>query len=1342
MDPKLSFSWNSKLQTNTFAPQQTSVLAPEAAPYNRIETEEEIEVKRVSLFVDILHYEFKKHRGYKAADWRSLYEYYLKNIVNSQFYSSRKEKSLVNMKSFFTEGMLTKETQARLYGGEPWFPNYVENERDQTLDWLQTLNPEDVEYTLWSFYEGDILKKRLELEKVKAEEKMRLKMSKMRKKNLNPQKIEFSIIELLLKNFKKKNGFSSKNVTILVRFFRKFRGAEELYSNIDEDDIEFTLIEYFKVKEEEKTSTRLDNIGAVFTQKKPPTKKKRKLPSRSFKITADSLPIKQPVALASTNINTSQSLQLPPQDFLIKKYDELNSILKLIEKHKEQKQSYTNEPEVLFIFYKEIPKERPKSETNDKELNKRDKTIYQEDFKFPQEPKEVEILLNRFFSRNVMITRIMALYKIFYGYYTNNGRTLFDFWCSIEKDDKYRSGIYNSKSEEILSFITSFFENQENLKKEEEEMRKLKENENILKHKQKYANIKREGLYQKDEKRWRLGKNILEMAKKFPLDPVLKKMLKVELQFNPYLKYDLEYDTANLQDENARKARLRNLSSPKRKDMRSQDEIMRQAWEKSKILERQENESKMAEMRMLNLQEKEMFKSTQELVKQYLNKRATQKISISTQLGVSYALLKTQFPLAVKKHFPFYNYGSVKNSKGQETFKKAYPLKWKHYFFSLVKSYLKTSEGLILLKNLPCNFWTPPSADKCTIHTMSCPPNCEYATWNKKALQQTIKEDKYVLNWHEKLRPWARPDTLNKREQIFMSYADARECTFEPKTGSKVPKKHLDLAMKTFGELRNTIQPGEAPNFAMWVNRMGKNFRSREPLIFKTGIYKQAKALFHQGAPEAAKKKLVDNFNIPCILDHWEPGKNRPTMNEKPPEEFNNPEALELMENVYNLFCAIRELKRDLRRQIDKLKKEDARELKTFMCPCKDENCPGDVRPRWSNTDIPTNVPLGKNCSLAHHTFELRFSQEEKARRKARSKAIEVLSKLIQEYKPKPAWKPDGSLTDCPRCKQTFIYKPEVEHKGITKIEDFSRSLGCFCNKCALEQRLKMKQSNFLQRSKITNEKFHPDPNRLDKALLYSKKLGIYRKAITLFTNSRTVAAFNAISEALRIVRTERDEENKAIESKTNKLKTKIGLDPNFSLNDTDEFGRTQQSLQNDNTNAQNLQKIELFKTTTEKLHVGNANHFMNHQIELLYLKIEEKLMKEHQYIEDLREKAEKLEDVEQGEERNAKTTSYLMRPNKIEMCPFIKNKKKCPNKDCQYAHSAIELDLVPKHKVAENLYQTSEALETRLKKDERPPDWKPWKEHRDIMPNPDKPAEKDITSDKVLGKLPFERNY
>lgn len=99
--------------------------------------------------------------------------------------------------------MLTQETQARLYGNEPWYPNYAENERESTIKWIKTLDSGDVEYTLHSWFEGDLYSKRKQIEMNAKDEKMRLRQSQVRQRKADPQIIEFSIIEELLKRFKK-----------------------------------------------------------------------------------------------------------------------------------------------------------------------------------------------------------------------------------------------------------------------------------------------------------------------------------------------------------------------------------------------------------------------------------------------------------------------------------------------------------------------------------------------------------------------------------------------------------------------------------------------------------------------------------------------------------------------------------------------------------------------------------------------------------------------------------------------------------------------------------------------------------------------------------------------------------------------------------------------------------------------------------------------------------------------------------------------------------------------------------------------------------------------------------
>jgi hypothetical protein len=52
-------------------------------------------------------------------------------------------------------------------------------------------------------------------------------------------------------------------------------------------------------------------------------------------------------------------------------------------------------------------------------------------------------------------------------------------------------------------------------------------------------------------------------------------------------------------------------------------------------------------------------------------------------------------------------------------------------------------------------------------------------------------------------------------------------------------------------------------------------------------------------------------------------------------------------------------------------------------------------------------------------------------------------------------------------------------------------------------------------------------------------------------------------------------------------------------------------------------------------------------------------------------------------------------------MWTHLKDKTKCPSgANCTFAHSAIQLDLIPIHKVVRYLQDTADALDKRLKND------------------------------------------
>ena len=577
-----------------------------------------------------------------------------------------------------------------------------------------------------------------------------------------------------------------------------------------------------------------------------------------------------------------------------------------------------------------------------------------------------------------------------------------------------------------------------------------------------------------------MGNKLLEIEKKFPLDPIVKHMIKVEFGQNPLKKYDLEYETRDADDELKRKQgkiAYESIRSP-RKSQLSQGEVMKLEFNKLRFTEQHAVKTQeQIKDDKTKQEEKPMYKAIRELVKKYLKFRETGTGSISLYLSSSYISLKNQFPLAVNKIFPYKNYGAaIKNKEtGEKTFGKSYPIQFKHYFFSVFKALLKTPKGVIMLKSIPTLIWAPPSKSNCTIHTGVCPPNCMYTSLNKKIVRQTLKNEEYAVSWHSKLRPFFRPDMKETKEKIFMNYSDARECRFEPIVGSKVPEKHLALTFKHFSEIRNKINPDEAPNFNMWVNKLGQNLKSTDPLLFKEGVFKQAKALYIQQKYKESKDLLYEHFNMPCILDYFIPGKNRPDINEKPLESFNNPSSLELITNVFDLYCAIKIFYKQAAKQLQTIKKLEefdksvrkshtgfavSQSIKTVMCPNKE--CTKD------------------GCEFAHNVSDLRFRQENLIRTNYKQKLIEKLN----NYQPikKTPWIPGGALVDYINCHSNFLYKPQPKtlkpktedshpkkKKRMLEPETIAWSRSKCCNKCSLEQRLKEKQSNFMKKSKEYN---------------------------------------------------------------------------------------------------------------------------------------------------------------------------------------------------------------------------------------------------------------------------------
>jgi hypothetical protein len=1284
------------LAPNPLAPRETTVPKVELTP-------EEIEVLRVGLFISILLKEFNLRKGYLTKDWRTLLKFWRSELSQMELWRPTDFRSMVNCEDFFVRGFLSVETQTRLYGGKPWFDYESESERERVLEWLQSLSYGDVEYTLWAYYEGGLLQKKENIESKVALNKRAAQLAKAppkRQKSTGPPRdLGGSVAEAYLGLLRKFKGYLMEKVPALIEFLPYIAERSKIFAEYRSQDIEKTLIAHFSRKEQLKSEEQQRKIISVLRPKSAqPTKRVPK----GFVGTAD--------------------------EFVQQKYSELLAIQKTIVLYHKTNGTWSNDPITLSDFWAE------KFRTSTPEWRAK--------YSFDQGYEEASMRagLTRYFSRDMIAARLLALYKFIYGFNTKKVDNVVTFWKQLLPDDKYRAGLGYRSAVELRQLLQSYLDNRSRQRAESVLVSQTKQTAATNKFKAKYAGVKPTPLEElkKSKSRWTLEHNLIELAKKFPLDAVVRKMIKTEVRNTPHLKYALEYETNDDEDEHMRKSRMRNMShSTSKKNATASETVgkMRVTFERMKLAENQVFAAERAKAERYRTQKISMGKFILESVQQYLEKRKLGPMSVHSYLSAAYASMKLQFPEAVKQDFPNYNYGSVKKASGASTFEKSYPLSFKLYFFQIVKNYLKTPNGLILLKSLPCHFWAPSSVSRCTIHvSMDCPPNCAYSTYNKPSLRQTFSHVKSSFSWFDRLKPWRRDDMVQAKEKIFMSYSDARECTFEPVVGTKVPKKHLELSKYLHPGISQHFNEDAIPVPQTWVEEFGKNFQRRDALIYKTGVFKQAKILFDAGKFSMFKEKLNEAFNMPFIFNHFKPGsvKDPAKLHEKPLEDIANPASKELLEHIYAMVCSMKEYRRDISKQLQGMNALDKGTIKTFMCPLKDEKCPGDIKPRWPRTDERSFTQLGKNCQFAHHTFELRFEQEQRARKRARASAAAQLKARLTADVKSVTWIPDGAVTDCPTCYVTFVQDKSKADKASM----------CVCNKCKLSQRLVDKQNGFLQRAKATNAKKTIDPDRHTKAAVYSKKLGLFRKANTLLASGRLVASFNTISKALEIVRQEREAEEAQIEIKRQELRKTLAIEGTMEHSELDELIRTttERSLASSGTQL-NPQKYRLYKERTDNLKEGNANHFLNYQIEQCYLSIEQGITREKYYIERLRTKANEIEDFNEDDADGTRMVSPLLRKKRTQMCAHLKDHTKCPSgANCTFAHSAIQLDLVPSHKVVRNLQDTADALEKRLKNDERERDWLPQRTLPGQPSSPEKQPEfGDLTRDKQLTRNPFE---
>ena len=186
-----------------------------------------------------------------------------------------------------------------------------------------------------------------------------------------------------------------------------------------------------------------------------------------------------------------------------------------------------------------------------------------------------------------------------------------------------------------------------------------------------------------------------------------------------------------------------------------------------------------------------------------------------------------------------------------------------------MKSHVRVKGGLKRLKQPHVTFIVPPGR-KCTMHTFQCPEDCQFATQNKKVLlRSTVLKRKMREPNTFRSRVWRRRDFKAKLNQVLMCRNDLENCTFEPAAGSM--SLTIDMMLKANPNLRRDGALTAEPDPEAYFKKLGKNFESSHPEVYKKGVLKRAILKHGMGKFEDAMNTLCEGFNIDSIKKRFDP---------------------------------------------------------------------------------------------------------------------------------------------------------------------------------------------------------------------------------------------------------------------------------------------------------------------------------------------------------------------------------------------------------------------------------------------------------------------------------------
>ena len=579
---------------------------------------------------------------------------------------------------------------------------------------------------------------------------------------------------------------------------------------------------------------------------------------------------------------------------------------------------FTNDDKILFDFWTNLPD----SEKKDFFLE------------YDAGDNSLEAELSNFLSDETIIDRLISLYESVRGFKTYHPRPLYDYWnTQMSIPERYLKGLYKHNADVLFELLSNRYEQEKEEKIKEkqlnDELLKLGEDEreknkriDALKYKKILIRINELSDPNKiRNKRWKRGRVLLNLKKRFIYDNILAKMINIEFKNNrrfklpdEYLNYDSEEEDKLLfKNKNKGKELIQMTNNDLKKIQEKTLDNIQQVKLKEDIILKEIEDNILKE----NKEDKQLELYLREEVKKYYkrflnfnknnndntidnhknneidnikhnsldnNYKHPSLYNKNKTIRHIYSYIKKTYKKATERRFPLNIYGkAVFRNKINKTKKNRlknnnyyFPKSLKYYFNKLLNRLFVDGEGNIIYTKLDeMPFWAPIGSNTCKVHLDSmCPIYCYFKSNNKNIMDQKINNFKtYLYNdsnkllQDEKLHLWKRKDLKNIKEQIFLCFDEVEHCTFEPKLISKLYKKdevnrinNLELEEVALKRISNKA----------WVDKMGKNYKDRNHLIFKEGIVKKAKVQYNNGNFSECKKLLTTAFNIEEIKIHFD----------------------------------------------------------------------------------------------------------------------------------------------------------------------------------------------------------------------------------------------------------------------------------------------------------------------------------------------------------------------------------------------------------------------------------------------------------------------------------------